>query len=168
MNIRIDALPWFRQKFMDPNQKITQMLIKEDQYNLGWDTYKHYLASSKYYPAKQAFPKIPVWWLRIDLLKVAIDNPSKYYILICQKRVNDISDFWLLAVPIEYLRSQYDAGNLDVIRNSKNGQEFIYLHLSTEKRVYKGYDVNMFDDIRMTWRFGKPPVPFGQFYIEDC
>jgi hypothetical protein len=156
-NIRPAALKWFIQQLSNPNSPIAKHISK---YGGGFD--KRYMRASKYFPAAHSYPGIPVWWLQIPLewVRNPDDRPAFVW-LVCQKEPNNLSDFWCLAVPIEYLNSQYSNGNL-----AKLGDN-ICLHLSTQKCTYRGYEVGMFDDIRLTWLTKHRPTSFGQFRIDE-
>jgi hypothetical protein len=154
-NIRPAALKWFIQQLSNPNSPIAKHISK---YGGGFD--KKYIRTSKYYQAGHSYPGIPVWWLQIPQELVPNpSNPSASVWLVCQKEPNNLLNFWCLAVPIEYLNSQFSNGNLAKLGGN------ICLHLSTEHCTYRGYAVKQFDDVRRTMTNGAPPTPFGQYLV---
>jgi hypothetical protein len=157
-NIRVAALEWFRRQLSNPNSPISKY---PSVYGGDFNFYRKYIRTSKYFPAGQSYPGIPVWWLQIPLEWVL--NPSDRPVwLVCQKEPNDLLDFWCLAVPIEYLNSEYGKGNLGTLGAN------VCLHLSTENCTYRGYEVKMFDDVRLTMLTEHRPVQFGQFLLGSC
>jgi hypothetical protein len=159
-NIRAAGLAWLRGELSNPNSPMSVFLSKHAVYQRGFDFCKKNARVSKYYKADESFPGIPVWWQQIPLEWVsAHSNTFSFALLLCQKQPSNFSDFVCLTVPLEYLNSEYSKGHLDILGNH------ICLHLSTEDCVYRGYEVKMFDDVRLTMRKGMKPVPFGQFLL---
>jgi hypothetical protein len=157
-NIRKAALEWFRQQLSNPNSPIAKKYLSEYGGNFNFD--KKYIRTSKYYQTGESYPGIPVWWLQIPReLVVNPSDRSAFVWLVCQKKPNNLSDFWCLKVPIEYLNSEFSKRNLDTLGNN------ICLHLSTEHCTYRGYAVKQFDDVRRTMTNGAPPTPFGQYLV---
>jgi len=159
-NIREVAREWLSKQYLDSNSPIYRFLSGHGVYQYGFDFFKRYMCSSKYFQASESYPGIPVWWLQISIRRVEKPtDPFPYELLVCQKRPGEFNDFWCLAVPFQYLISEYHKGNLDTLR------DHICLHLSVEGCTYRGYEVKMFDDVRLTMRKGRKPVPFGQFQL---
>jgi len=159
-NIRVAGLAWLRRELANPNSSMSVFLNKYAVYQSGFDFCKKKARVSKYYSADESFPGIPVWWQQIPLEWVsAHSNTFSFALLLCQKQPGNFSDFVCLTVPLEYLNSEYSRGDLDILGNH------ICLHLSTEDCIYRGYEVKKFDDVRLTMRKGKKPVPFGQFLL---
>jgi hypothetical protein len=152
-NIRQHALAWLRKELNNP---------KYIQLKLGWYNCKDNVATSKYYVAEKAFPRIPVWWLQVPIAKIQEMEPCGSFLLVCQKHVGNISEFHLLVVPKSYLLKHYQNGNLAILGKS------ISLELSVEKCRYNGYDINVFDDVCSTRRLRRNPILFGQFQVNDC
>jgi hypothetical protein len=160
-NIRKPARDWLRQQLTDPTSSISAFLIKHSVYRkYGFSFFKRYAHGSKYFQAGESYPGIPCWWLQIFLQWVSKpDDPFPFALLLCQKRPGNFSDFWCLAVPLEYLSSEHSKGNLGTLG------KYICLHLSAENCTYRGYEVKMFDDVRLTMLTGHRPTPFGQFSL---
>ena len=156
-NIRAAALVWLRGELSNQNSPISVFLIKYKKYQRGFDFCKKYVRASKYFKAEESYPGIPVWWLQIPLRWASKPNdPFPFALLLCQKEPGKFSDFWCLAVPFEYLNSEYSNGNLGTLGNN------ICLHLSAENCSYRGYATKLFDDVRLTMLTGHRPTPFGQ------
>lgn len=149
-NIRQHALAWLREELN--NSKYIQL-------KLDWYNCKDNVATSKYYLAEEAFPRICVWWLQVPIAKIQEMEPCLSFFLVCQKHVGNICEFNLLVVPKSYLLKHYQNGNLATLGTS------IALELSAEKCFYNKYEVNVFDDVCVTRRLRRNPIPFFQFQV---
>lgn len=159
--IRGPALAWFRKEVANSNSPLAGFLVKRNVQGRGFGFYKRNAVSSKYYQAGESYPGIPVWWLQISLARVAEPNdPFPFEFLLCQEVPNSVSNFWCLAVPFDQLNSEYNSGNLGTLGNN------ICLHLSAQNCTYRGYTVNIFDDVRLTMLSGHRPTPFAQFLLK--
>ncbi len=159
-NIRPAALKWFSRELSNPSSSVSNFLTTHKVRERGFSFYKKCVRTSKYFRAGESYPGIPVWWLQIPLDWVLKPNDQCASVwLLCQKEPDSLLDFWCLAVPIEHLNSEYSNGNLGTLGNN------ICLHLSTESCTYRGYVVQMLDDVRLTMSAGHRPTPFGQFLL---
>jgi len=156
-NIRAAGLKWFSRQLSDSNSPISKYPSK---YGRDFDFYKKHIRTSKYFQTGESYPGIPVWWVQIPLDWVLKPNDRCAFAwLVCQREPDNLFDFLCLAVPIEYLSSEYGKGNLGTLGN------MICLHLSTQGCTYRGYAVKMFDDVRLTMLTAHRPTPFGQFLV---
>ncbi len=160
-NIRKHALGWFKKQLDDPNSQISQFLKRNQEYYPGgWPTYKKNTATSKYFLASEAYPRIPVWWLGVPIQKLPEETITlSLFFLVCQKKPGDVFDFHLLAIPKSFVRERLRNGKLAVLGSC------ISLELSTQETSYKGCKVNVFDDVCSTRRLGRGPWPFEQFLV---